>query len=156
MEPGEKVALVGLGAVAVTLGIALFRSSPADAATTDAGPGGPDGGAPDETALQPGFFDADAVLAGLAGTPQQTPPQPTGQAICTVATLSENHLRPTATAAASGPLYPAGTSLEVLSRTGITSRNGSPLYHVRVVADGAVGFVFLSSAETASCPQDRL
>lgn len=154
MDSGEKVALAGLAIVGVTVGIAIFGHGSAEAPTDDGvGPGDP---SPDEAALQPGFFDADAVLAGLAGTPQQAPPA--GEAVCAVATLVANHLRRTATAAlAPGePSYPAGTRVEVLARTGITSRTGSPLYHVRVVADGAVGYMFLSSAETAGCPQDRL
>lgn len=156
MDSGEKVALAGLAIAGVAIGVAWFGGT-AHAATNEPGaePGGPGVPSPNEQALQPGFFDADAVLAGLAGTPEHPAPQPpAAQALCTIRTLSENHLRPTATAVASGPVYPRETSVEVLARTGITSRNGSALYHVRIVQDGAQGYFFLSSAETASCPQE--
>lgn len=158
MDAGEKVALTGLGVAVVAIGAVWAMGGTAEAATPETGPGasGPGLPSPDELATQPGFLDAEGVLQGLAGTPEQgAPPPAAATALCTIATLVANHLRRTATAtlSPSDPSYPAGTQVEVLARTGISSRNASPLYHVQVVSDGARGYMFLSSAETASCPQ---
>lgn len=146
MDAGQKVLVALAGGVGVFMLWEAFAPRRAHAAA-----GGPEAGAspPPENHGAPGPTQTPQPSGAGVGTPAA----PTaGGPLCRITTLSSNHLRPTATASISGPLYAPGTEVELLAMTGITSRMGSPLWHVRVPADGTTGYMFLSSAETASCP----
>ncbi len=87
-------------------------------------------------------------------TPAPTPSvAPAPAAACTATTGSAFHLRAMATWESSGPEYPAGTRLAVLSVDDDVTRRSTQMYAVRVLADGATGHAFLSARELAAdCP----
>lgn len=66
---------------------------------------------------------------------------------------SEASLRPSQNMSSAGPTIPAGTRVETLNRGTLTRVNGSQtstIYRVKVVATGAIGWIFLDPQEIAA------
>lgn len=97
--------------------------------------------------------------APTAPAPAPTPtapapsPTPAPAAVCTATTANSFHLRPIATSESTGPEYPAGTRLAVLTVDDGATRRSTQMYAVRVLSDGATGHAYLSARElSADCP----
>ena len=103
------------------------------------------------------FHDMSISEVQLVGRrPASAPAAPSAPAATTQAceTVVEEsfHLRPVETRASTGARYPANTRVAVLER-GRLLRSGLEIFRVRVVADGAVGWVFLTNGDLDLCPQ---
>ncbi len=88
---------------------------------------------------------ARAAAAAPYGLPAAVP-----SAGCVVRAASNFNLRPYETAESVGAEYPGGTMAWLGAATN-TTRNASRLFQVRVVGDGAVGWMFLNAEELAPC-----
>lgn len=94
------------------------------------------------------FVATDAWGAGAAASP--SPSAAAGR--CLAQLHSKAHLRSEASSRAAGPTLSPGAKVEVLQNIPLT-RRGLSLFQVRVLADGATGYLFLRDTEFGrGCP----
>lgn len=95
---------------------------------------------------------SEPTRGSATSAPQTAPfPEPSG-ARCRLVEVSSFHLRPTATVGRGGSTaYPAGVSVEVLAATDVRRGRTEEMFRVRVIHDGAIGYMFLTEAERTQC-----
>jgi len=84
--------------------------------------------------------------------PRAAPPLGSSGARCQLIEESSFHLRPTATIDRRGSTaYHAGVSVEVQAATNVRRGRTEEMFRVRVIHDGAIGYMFLTEEERAQC-----
>ncbi len=116
------------------------RAEPAPPSPLPAAPTPPSG--PIAQPAEPAAPAGGSVMP-VANTP--TPP-----ARCVTSAQDSFHLRATETTRSRGAAYPRGTRLEVLGPGSLT-RGRNTIYHVRLLDDGAEGWMFLGPGELVAC-----